>query len=268
MKTLLKMLIVLILILVTLYIAILSLAYNFQEKIIFLPDILQQEYKYQFDSPFEERFIETSDNIKLNALLFKADTSKGVVFFLHGNAGALNSWGFISEIYTEMNYDIFLYDYRGYGKSEGTIISEKQFYDDAQTAYNSIKTEYAEEKIVIIGQSIGSATAAWLAANNNPKKLILLTAYYSLTDLMHEKYKIIPDFLLKYKFKTNEYITNLKIPVAIIHGSEDDLISPNAAIRLKKQCKDTDELIIIEGMSHNGIHDNHQFQKQMRELLK
>src|SRR5918993_5029201 len=106
-----------------------------QEELIFFPTKLPANYTFSFSSNFEERYISTT-NGKLHGLLFKTGTDKpkGLIFYLHGNAGALDSWGEIADTYTNLNYDVFMLDYRGYGKSEGRISSEKQFHDDVQTA--------------------------------------------------------------------------------------------------------------------------------------
>jgi pimeloyl-ACP methyl ester carboxylesterase len=69
------------------------------------------------------------DRNLLNALLFKTDSAKGLVFYLHGNAGSLDNWGDVARRYTALDYDVFMLDYPGYGKSEGAIKSETQLFD-------------------------------------------------------------------------------------------------------------------------------------------
>ncbi|HEX8675781.1 MAG TPA: alpha/beta fold hydrolase, partial [Segetibacter sp.] len=103
---------------------------------IFFPEKLDKDFKFRFYHNFEEISVKTHDNISLNGLLFRADSSKGVIFYLHGNAGSLNSWGEVAPTYTGLKYDVFMLDYRGYGKSEGKIYSEKQLYQDTQIAYD------------------------------------------------------------------------------------------------------------------------------------
>ena len=154
-----------------------------QEELIFFPTKLPANHVFRFNSTFQERYIKTPDGHRLHGLLFKADSSAGIIFYLHGNAGDLDSWGEIASTYTKLNYDIFMLDYRGYGKSEGNISSEQQFHEDVQLAYDHVKKDYPEEKIVVLGYSIGTGTAARLAAFNHPKMLILQSPYYSLIDL-------------------------------------------------------------------------------------
>jgi len=139
---------------------------------IFFPTKLDVDYEFQFETDFDEIFIPTSDSVALHGLLFHADIlltgqagSKGLIFYLHGNSGGLHTWGDMASNYTELGFDIFILDYRGYGKSGGEIYSEEQFFSDIQVAYDKLKTLYHEDRIVIIGYSIGTGAAAMLAAN-------------------------------------------------------------------------------------------------------
>ena len=250
-----------------LYVAICGLIYFFQEKLIFFPEKLEKDFKFRFYQNFEEISIKTHDNILLNGLLFRADSSKGVIFYLHGNAGSLNSWGEVAPTYTDLNYDVFMLDYRGYGKSEGKIYSEKQIYQDTQIAYDKLKTLYDESKIIILGYSIGTGPATKIASANHPKLLILQAPFYSLTDMMKHYYPIIPTFLLKYKFETNKFIKKCKMPVVIFHGNRDEVIYYNSSIKLKKLIKETDTLITLHGEGHNGMSSNPQYLAELKKVL-
>lgn len=152
--------------------------YLFQQNFLFT-NTRPANYGYQFDNKFEERNILTKDGKKLNGLLFKSDSSKGLIFYLHGGGHSLDKWGKYAKNYTSLHYDIFFLDYRGFGKSEGNIPTEKQLYSDAQDAYTNLKTTYKESNIVVFGYSLGTAPAALLAADNNPKMVILQAPYYS-----------------------------------------------------------------------------------------
>ena len=94
-----------------------------QVRFFFPGDKLAKNHQYNFPVQFKEITITTSDSAHLSGILFSADSSKGVILYLHGNTGALDKWGNISKIYTNLHYDLFMLDYRGYGKSEGTTQS-------------------------------------------------------------------------------------------------------------------------------------------------
>ena len=100
----------------------------------------------------------------MNGVLFKADSSKGLIFYLHGNAGSINSWGEIAKTYTDLDHDVFILDYRGYGKSEGSITSQDQLFRDLQIVYDEVKKRYREDKVIVLGYSIGTAPAAKIAS--------------------------------------------------------------------------------------------------------
>jgi len=263
-----KMSIIKILIILSIaYIVICGLLYLLQEKFIFFPEKLEREYQFGFSQAFEELYIKTEDNVLLNAILFKADTSKGLIFYLHGNAGSLRSWGEISKTYTDLNYDLFMLDYRGYGKSEGTISSQDRLYSDLQSVYDYITTRYAENKIIILGYSVGTGLAAKLASSNHPRLLILQAPFFSLTDMMKHYYPIIPTSLLKYKFETSNYIKECKMPIVIFHGDKDEIIYYGSSLKLKEKIKETDTLITLKGQRHNGMSTNVIYLKELERIL-
>ena len=203
----------------------------------------------------------------LNALLFEADSTKGVIFYLHGNAGSLESWGSVAKYYTELNYDVFILDYRGFGKSEGRISGEEQLHEDIQIIYNKIKETYKEEDIIVLGYSIGTGLASKIAAENSPKLLILQAPYYSFKEMMSSQY-FFPPFILKYKFRTDKFLKQCHCPVVIFHGDKDRIIDYKSSLKLKEEFKDKIQLIILQGEGHNGITDNQQYNYELRKILK
>ena len=249
------------------YVIICGLLFFFQEKLIFFPQKLDKNYKFNFFKKFEEINIKTKDSKLLNSILFKADSSQGVIFYLHGNAGSLSSWGGVAKTYTALHYDVLMLDYRGYGKSEGSINRQSEFFQDIQTAYDELKNRYPENKIIVLGYSIGTGPAAKVASVNNPKLLILQAPYYSLTDMIGHTYPIIPTFILKYKFTTGEYIKNCKMPIVIFHGNKDEIIYYGSSLKLKAAFKKHDTLITLSGQGHNGITENSDYVNEIQKIL-
>lgn len=239
-----------------------------QESLLFHPDTYPMNHVYNFGEKFQEYFFKVDKKTSLNGVLFKADSSKGLVFYLHGNAGSIDSWGNIAGVYLENNYDFFILDYRGFGKSQGHISSEEQLYKDIQIVYDSLKTKYTEKNIVIIGYSIGTGPATQLASTNNPKLLILKAPYYNMPDLAHQYVKSVPAFSISYKFSTNEYIVKVKCPVIIFHGNQDEVIYVGSSYKLKELFKKEDRLIILNGQQHNGINENETYKKEFKKILQ
>ena len=249
------------------YLIVCGLLFEFQEKLIFFPQKLDKNYQFSFDQKFEEINLKTNDGIFLNGLLFKADSSKGLIFYLHGNAGSLSSWGKVAKTYTDLNYDVFMLDYRGYGKSEGSINGQSKLFQDVQTAYDEMKKKYTEDKITVLGYSIGTGLASKIASTNNPGLLILQAPYYSLTDMMRHAYPLIPTFILKYTFETDEYIKNCKMPIVIFHGNQDEVIYYGSSLKLKEEFKKQDTLITLNGQGHNEMTENPEYKIEIQKML-
>jgi uncharacterized protein len=238
-----------------------------QENMLFFPEKLSDNHKFSFDHEFEEYFIQVDKKVKLNALLFPVANSKGLVFYLHGNAGSLNSWATIAPVYLENDFDFFMLDYRGFGKSQGRITSEKQMYSDVQIVYDFVKTKYDESDIVIIGYSIGTGPAAQLASVNDPGLLILKAPFYNLPDVARRFFPFIPAPWIRYQFRTDQYITQVSCPVIIFHGDLDETIYTASSLKLEKLFKEEDRLFILQGQTHNGINDNIVYRNKLREIL-
>ena len=247
--------------------------YFTQEKHFFTPNKLSKDHKFKSNRNFEELNFKTKDDITLNNLLFKVDYPKGLVFYLHGSGGSLASLEKESEIYTQLGYNVFMIDYRGFGKSGGNITSEDQLYADNQMLYDELKKTYAEEDIILVGYSLGAAMAAKLAATNNPKLLIMKAPFYNLNEAISERVQLLSKFfplemLNKYSFNNNEFIQKCKMPVLIFHGTNDETNHHSASLRLQKLFKQKDKLILLEGEGHDNISNNTQFQKNLKILLE
>jgi pimeloyl-ACP methyl ester carboxylesterase len=166
-----------------------------------------------------------------------------------------------------LGYDVFVFDYRGFGKSKGEIETEEDLYSDAQRAYFLLKQSYGEENIVVVGYSLGTAIAAYIGANNNPRKLILQAPYYSMTDMMKKNYPIVPTLLLKYKLETYKYVQDCRMPIVIFHGDQDKVIPYSSSVRLKKLLKKGDKLIALKGQGHGDIGENKKLLRKLPRVL-
>lgn len=251
----------------SIYLIACALVYFFQEKLLFHPEAVPKNLSYSYDQEFVEKSYKVANGIDLNTLLFKADSSLNkLVFYIHGNAENLTTAGGIAPIYLNQGYDLFVYDYRGYGKSDGAIHSEEELFNDVQTLYTELSQAYEEKNITIVGYSIGSGVASWLAANNAPNKLILQAPYYSMKDMMRSKFPILPTFLLRYPLETNERLKEVKCPIYIFHGDKDKSIPYRSSLKLKKEISDI-HLTRLTGMGHTGFSQNQTYRTKLSEIL-
>ncbi|WP_240475349.1 alpha/beta hydrolase [Flavobacterium reichenbachii] len=262
------MTIVLLAFFVVIYVLLISYVYFNQVGMIFQSTALPKDHQFVYESKFEELNIKSYDGVNLNGLLFKAENSKGLVFYLHGNAGTLDTWGKISKIYTNLGYDIFILDYRGFGKSEGEIENEDQLNKDVATAYKTLSIRYPENKIIIAGYSIGSGLAALLASENKPKALLLQSPYFSFTELSGSRVPFFPNFMKKFHLETFRYITKVKAPIYIFHGVDDQLISCSNSVRLNKLLDFKGHFYALKGQDHIGMNENEEFQDRLKTILE
>ena len=225
-----------------------------QEKFIFLPTQLPEEYSYSFENEFEEFFLTNPDGARLNALHFKTNKPKGVILYFHGNAGDLSRWGEIANRFLDFEYDVIVMDYRGYGKSTGKR-SESSLFEDAQLFYEHTAKLFSKDDIVVYGRSLGCSIATHVASKNEIKKLILETPFYNLTDVAQDRFPFLPmKPILKYKLASNEFIKQVKAPIRIFHGTEDRVVVYDSGKRLFEAIPIPDKkMYTIEEGKHNNL---------------
>ncbi|WP_298540588.1 alpha/beta hydrolase [uncultured Aquimarina sp.] len=252
-----------------LYFMILGLLGFFQHKIIFQPKKLPKNYTFQFDHPFEEFFLETTNGERLNAIHFKNKDPKGVILYFHGNKGNLSRWGNITVFFAKKEYDVIVMDYRSYGKSTGTI-TEESLYSDAQLFYDYTLKLYEEDQIIVYGRSLGTGIATKIASTNKPDNLILETPYNTMEEVTSYWLPIFPvKSILKFKFTSNEFIQNVTCDVTIYHGTDDGVVPYVSGKRLFESIPTSKKrMISIEGGSHNDLIGFKEYTKTIDKVLE
>ncbi|MBX2974206.1 MAG: alpha/beta hydrolase [Flavobacteriales bacterium] len=203
-----------------------------QERFIFIRFRTPKRYVYRFPQPFEERYMEGEDGARLHALHFRAEAPRGVVLYFHGNTGSVRRWGKFAPRFVRMGYDVLMPDPRGYGKSRGEL-SEAALIADADAWYEELLKEYDEQRIVVLGRSLGSGLATPVAARHKPRMLILETPFANLYDVAMNYLPILPyRLLLRYPFRNDKAIRRVTCPVYILHGKFDATVPYASALKL------------------------------------
>ncbi len=236
-------------ILLVLYIICCVVLFFGQEKAIFKPHKLDEGKNFGIGEEIE---IEVEEGISLNCLLIKEKNSRGVLLYLHGNKGNLGRGIYQSRSMRNRGLDVMIVDYRGYGKSDGRPISGKQMNADISKVYKYLNDRYEEDNIYIVGYSLGSGMATYLAGTYDPAHIILVSPYTSLVDIKNQFLWMFPDFLMKYKFDNKKHLKQTDSKVTIVHGTSDNVIPYKHALELKK-INPKIELKTSEGQSHRGI---------------
>src|SRR5688572_517708 len=130
------------------------LIYFFQEKFIFKPEKLKQDFQFKYDIPFREYFFDVEEGVRINGLHFYRDHPKGLILYFHGNTRSIKGWARYAKDFYRYDYDVVLVDYRGFGKSTGKR-GEKQMLGDMQYVYATLLKDYQEHHLIVYGRSIG-----------------------------------------------------------------------------------------------------------------
>ncbi len=241
----------------------------FQDALIFRPEELEPSYAYSFDIPHSEISITTSDGETLNALLFSpADSSKGLILYFHGNAGNLKRWGQIASGLTSYNYQVLVFDYRGYGKSTGKP-SEEGLYHDADAVLQWSKENLQPAKVVLFGRSLGSAVAAYLATRVSADLLVLETPFDNLRGAVNPVFRpLVGIFPLRYTFPTIDRLAQASCRKLIFHGTDDRIVSLNSALKLKTVLQPADEFVVLENGTHDNLNEFAAYRQKLTEALK
>lgn len=247
------------------YVLLAGAVYFKQESLIFRPAPLPADHR--FDIPGIEEIKVPVDGATLSAIHLRLPEPAGLVFFLHGNAGNLQTWSTNIDFYRRVNYDLFMLDYRGFGKSTGTIESEAQLHADVKAAWNQVAPRYAGKKIIVYGRSLGTGLAAKLAGDVQPALTVLVSPFLSLKAMADEHYPWLPAFLNRYPMRSDEQLAAINAPVLIIHGDRDTLIPISHAERLR-QTRAATEYQVIAGAAHNDIHQFPAYLDALAERLR
>ena len=232
------------------YATVLGLLALRQESLLFYPVKLPADF--EFHKPdIVERHIDVP-GARLSALHFRQTGAKGLIFFLHGNAGNLDVWLPDTDIYRKAGFDVFMPDYRGFGKSTGHIQSEAQLHADVLAAWNSVAPEYTGRPIVLYGRSLGTGLATRLATQVHADQLILVSPYASFVRLGREHFPWVPAFVTRYTIRTDLWLPDVRMPILMIEGGQDSLVPPAHADTLKTLRPDA-RLVMIEAAGHLDI---------------
>ena len=249
------------------YAVIMLLVYLVQERFIFKPEKLKQNFIYKYDVPFKELFFDVAKGVTINGLHFFTKNPKGLILYFHGNSRSIKGWAKYAKDFYRYSYDVVLVDYRGFGKSTGRK-SERAMLGDMQLVYDTLAVQYHEHHILVYGRSLGSGFATKIASENSPRYLILDAPYYSFTRVVQRYIPILPvRYILRYKLRTDKWIRKVNCHTYILHGTKDWLIPIKQSEELQKLNPAKITLIEIEGGGHNNLSSFPEYHNFIRDIL-
>ncbi|MDQ7784898.1 MAG: alpha/beta hydrolase [Desulfomonilaceae bacterium] len=229
---------------------------RFIENAIFYPDTFMMYGPSDFDLDFEDIWFETADGVRLHGWMIPADSPEGLMLFCHGNAGNISHrLDNISRLH-DINISVFIFDYRGYGRSGGQI-SEAGLYTDTEAAYEVAHT-YARDKglkLVIFGRSLGGVAAVHVASTNSCSGVILESTFTNLAAMARTHFPLpLVDGLLKHRFNSLGKIRHVKAPLLFFHGDNDEIVPYRYGLELYEAAPKPKEFVSLEGAGHNDTY--------------
>ena len=237
------------------YGALLVFVYFSQARMLYFPSRQVEASPADIGLSFDQVTLGTQDGLKLSAWYIPSDGAKGFLVFCHGNAGNISHRLDSIRIFHQLRLNVLIFDYRGYGMSEGEP-TEKGTYLDAEAAYDFlVNTKGAvPSRVIIFGRSLGSAVAAELALRRRAGALIIESGFTSVPDLGKKFYPHLPVRLMsRFHYETIRKVGRLGLPKLFIHSPADEIIPYEQGRRLFEAAAGPKEFLEIHGDHNEGF---------------
>ncbi len=244
-----------ILIVILLFILIIRI---FENNFVFFPFKYPQGYwqPAAFGLQAEDCYFETTDGVNLHGWFVANENALATVIWCHGNAGNITDRLDNLAKLTKLPINVFLFDYRGYGKSEGSP-DETGIYLDAEAAYDFLisRKDISAGNVIIFGRSLGGAAAVDLATKRSSAGLILESTFTSAKDMARSAFGFIPVYLIiRTKLNSNDKIPHIQVPLLVLHGTKDRTVPYRLGRKLFEIADEPKEFYDIEGADHNDTY--------------
>jgi len=233
--------------------------YYFYPKIenffVFFPQKAFDFAPESFGLAYKEAAFTTEDATALHGWFFPGEKDRPVLLHFHGNAGNISHRLDLAQMFLRQGFSVFLFDYRGFGKSQGRP-SEQGLYKDGMAAYDTLVKKWGilPGNIVLHGHSIGAAVAIEVALTKSVRAVILESAFTSTKDMA----KTIPLFfllspLLPANYNNLEKVARLRIPKLFVHGDRDDIVSFSMGQKLFEAAVEPKFFYSVKDAGHNDV---------------
>ena len=257
-----------------------TILYLMQPTFLYCP---MREVSYtpeELDLDFEDVVFQTDDGLRLNGWYIPAplearrqkslrgsvqsesslltgpgSNSQFTVLFCHGNGGNIMHRLDSINFFSELGLSCFIFDYRGYGKSEGKT-TEEGTYLDVMAAYGWLIREkkISPDDIIIFGRSLGGSIAAHLAAKVKAGSLVIESAFTSYADIGKKFYPYMPvRWFARFDYRTIDYVKDVRSPMMIIHSRNDEVVPFEFGLELYEEANEPKEFIEILGSHNDGF---------------
>ncbi|MBI3596398.1 MAG: alpha/beta hydrolase [Nitrospirae bacterium] len=206
---------------------------------------------------YENIYFQSADGVRLNGWFVPGPDPSNVMIWFHGNGGNIgHRVKKLRLIHDDLGLSIFIFDYRQYGQSGGSVTEEGTYWDArAALEYVKSRTGLLALRIIYFGESLGSAVAVDLALKAPPRALILESPITSIHDMARAKLPYLPvGFLIDDKYDSFSKIRKIHVPLLILHGDRDEVVPFDQGRRLFEAANPPKEFYVIPGAHHNDTY--------------
>ncbi|MBN1558483.1 MAG: alpha/beta hydrolase [Lentisphaerae bacterium] len=235
-----------------------------QGRYVYFPDREIGLTPEALNMAYDDVVLQTQDGVRITGWFVPGAPDGALkrrltLLFCHGNGGDIGDRVGSIKVFHDMGFDVFIFDYRGYGHSTGRP-SEHGTYLDAQAAWNYLKgtRSVAPQDIVVFGRSLGGAVAAWLAEQVNPGALFLESTFTSAKDMAQRMFPLLPGRLLcRYDYNAVDRVGRVRCPVFVTHSREDEMIPFRHGERIFEGAREPKAFCELTGSHNAGGFDIH-----------
>ncbi|MGH7930976.1 MAG: alpha/beta hydrolase [Candidatus Binatia bacterium] len=228
-----------------------------EERLIFHPDNVIHQTPGNVGLIFDDVHFTARDGVRLNGWYIPHTGAQRTLLWFHGNAGNISHRvQNIKLLHDNLRINVFIFDYRGYGRSEGKI-SETGTYLDGSAAIDYLRGQYQVPpgQMVLFGRSLGAAVAAEMATQVESLILILESPFVSVPEMARTIFPLLPlRSLLSTQYNTLEKVQHVKSPLLILHGDQDEVVPYSQGRKVFEAANEPKRFYTIPGASHNDTY--------------
>lgn len=208
---------------------------------------------------YEEIWLTNEDNIKLHAWLVPGNSHNPIIVFFHGNAANISHRVDILQYFNEMGFSVFIFDYRGFGRSQGQAKSEEDLYVDARSVIDYLKRNgWSTSQMIYFGRSLGAAVSLQMGLEFPASVVVMEAPFTSMSAIAWETapitYALIGWWSIRARFDNINKIEKLTTPVIILQGDKDHIVPVEMAQSLYQRANDPKALYLIPEGGHSNLY--------------
>ena len=248
---------------IAIYLGVVVYMYLTQDEQVFRPDLIEKEEPIALNN-VERISFKVADDVSLDGVYKKSQKEDSpLIIYFGGNAD--DATRILVYLQSLKGFDIVAFNYRGFVKSTGRP-SQKALFGDALRIYDKFSKN---KKIIVIGRSLGTGVATYLASKRDIVGLILITPYDSIASIAQKKYPYLPiKLILKHKFESVKYMLHVKAPVGLIEVKNDETIPKGHFEKLKEKVSNLVLHVELKNTTHADVLTHPDFEKSIQRIIK